>query len=58
MSIHASLANKDKTGKGHRNVLKRFERILKLQEQETWSEKTSVFNLPKVKSIKLKKKGK
>ncbi len=57
MSIHASLANKNKSGKGHRNVLKRFERIEKLKEGETWSLENGVFGLPKVKSIKLKKKG-
>ncbi|MBU0650673.1 small basic protein [bacterium] len=53
MSLHRSLTIKG-VGKGHRNVLKRFERIIKLQEAEKWTEENGVFKLPKVKSIKLK----
>ena len=57
MSIHRSLGERNKRGKGHRNVLKRFERLLFLKEGSRWSEeKDSVFGLPKVKSIKLKRK--
>ncbi|MBN1493958.1 MAG: small basic protein [Candidatus Omnitrophica bacterium] len=58
MSQHPSLRVKA-AGKKHRNVLKRYERIKKLQESEKWApDKNSVFNLPKVKSQKLKAKGK
>ena len=32
----------------HRNVLTRDERLLKLKEEEKWSEGKSVFGLPKV----------
>jgi small basic protein (TIGR04137 family) len=55
MSIHSSLSKKG-FGQAHRNVLKRFERIKTLNEQERWLENASVLGLPKVKSIKLKKK--
>jgi small basic protein (TIGR04137 family) len=55
MSLHKSLVIKGKAGSGHRNVLKRFERIAVLKNKEEWDEQT-VFNLPKLKSIKLKKK--
>ncbi len=56
MSIHNSLAVKAFRGKGHRNVLKRYERVDKLQEKEVWTDESSVFNLPKHRSIKIKKK--
>ncbi|MFC1809443.1 small basic protein [Candidatus Omnitrophota bacterium] len=57
MSQHPSLRVKS-AGKKHRNVLKRYERIKKLQEEEKWDEsKDSVYNLPKVKSQKLKAKS-
>ncbi len=55
MSIHSSLAKKG-FGKGHRNVFKRFERIKKLIEEERWTEDSEVLGMPKIKSIKLKKK--
>ena len=55
MSQHPSL-REDSVGAKHRNVLKRFERIKKLQEQNKWQERTSVFGLPKVKSMKIKVK--
>src|SRR3954463_9206400 len=32
----------------HRNVLTRFERLNKLKEEERWTDKKSVFGLPKV----------
>ena len=57
MSQHPSL-KVSSAGKRHRNVLKRYERIRKLKEKESWTEgKNSVFGLPKVKSQKLKAKG-
>ena len=53
MSQHTSLKF-DSVGVKHRNVLKRFERIKKLQEQNKWQERSSIFGLPKVKSLKIK----
>lgn len=55
MSQHPSL-RVDSVGARHRNVLKRFERIKKLQEQNKWQDRLSVFGLPKVKSMKVKVK--
>jgi len=53
MTMHSSL----KTGgakKGHRSVLKRFERLSTLMEKDKWDETKSVFGLPKVKTLKMK----
>jgi len=55
MSQHPSLRI-DSVGMRHRNVLKRLERIKKLQEDEKWKEGASVFGLAKVKSMKIKVK--
>ena len=55
MSQHPSL-REDSVGAKHRNVLKRFERVNKLQETNKWGSKNSAFGLPKVKSIKIKVK--
>lgn len=55
MSQHPSLRT-DSVGTKHRNVLKRFERIKKLQEGGRWSDRQTVYNLPKVKSLKIKVK--
>lgn len=55
MSQHPSL-RVDSVGVKHRNVLKRFERIKKLQEQNKWQERSSTFGLPKVRSLKIKVK--
>lgn len=57
MSLHKSLVTKSTLTK-HRNVLSRAERIKKLQTDGRWDETTSVFKLPKVLSIKLRKKAK
>ena len=58
MSQHASLRS-DKKGGHYRNVLKRWEKIKHLLKKEKWvKEEDSVFNLPKVKRIKLKIKKK
>jgi small basic protein (TIGR04137 family) len=54
MSVHTSLTARK--GIGHRNVLKRHERIEKLQEQDRWTAGDSPVGLPKVKSIKFKAK--
>ena len=55
MSQHPSLRI-DSVGAKHRNVLKRLERIKKLQEEEKWKEGNSALGLPKVKSMKIKVK--
>jgi small basic protein (TIGR04137 family) len=55
MSQHPSLKI-DSVGVKHRNVLKRHERIQKLQNDNKWPEKASVYRLPKVKSMKVKVK--
>jgi small basic protein (TIGR04137 family) len=52
MSLHRSLLAGRRAGK-HRNVLTREERIVKLEEDGRWNESgSSVFGLPKVRSIK------
>jgi small basic protein (TIGR04137 family) len=52
MSLHQSLQLGRRTS-GHRNVLSREERIIKLEEDGRWDESSSsVFGLPKVRSIK------
>jgi len=55
MSQHSSLRFSS-VGVKHRNVLKRHERIKKLQESEKWNDRQSVFKLPKIKSLKIKVK--
>ncbi len=55
MSQHPSLRF-DSVGTKHRNVLKRFERVKKLQEMGKWNDKSTIYNLPKVKSLKIKMK--
>lgn len=57
MSQHRSL-RVDSVGVKHRNVLKRNEKIKKLQEDGKWDEETgSAYRLPKVKSMKIKVKS-
>lgn len=55
MSQHPTLKI-DSVGVKHRNVLKRSERIKKMQEQNKWQDRASAFNLPKMKSQKIKVK--
>jgi len=58
MSLHRSLKTII-SSKGHRNVLKRLERVKKLKEEERWTEeKDSIYGLPKVRSIKVRAKKK
>ena len=57
MSIDKSLISKSKLVR-QRNVLTRPERIKYLMDEGLWDEKKSVYGLPKVKIIKLKKKAK
>ena len=57
MSQHSSL-RVDSVGAKHRNVLKRNEKIKKLQEDGKWEATVnSAYFLPKVKSIKVKVKS-
>jgi small basic protein (TIGR04137 family) len=53
MSQHPSLRS-DSVGAKHRNVFKRFERVKKLQDMGKWSDRNTAYNLPKVKSLKVK----
>jgi small basic protein (TIGR04137 family) len=53
MSQHPSLKSSSKSSQ-HRSVLKRFERIKILKEQEKWKAGNSVFGLPKVKTLRFK----
>ena len=55
MSQHNSLRS-DSVGAKHRNVFKRLERVKKLQDMGKWSEHATAYNLPKVKSQKVKMK--
>lgn len=55
MSQHNSLRS-DSVGVKHRNVFKRLERVKKLQEMGKWSDRSTAYNLPKVKSQKVKMK--
>lgn len=53
MSMHGSFQGKGGFAK-HRNVLSRAERIERLKADDRWVEgKNSVFNLPKVRNIKM-----
>ena len=55
--MHKSLIPPDKFG-GHRNVLKRSERVGKLESEQKMTAASSVFGLLKVKMIKAKQKKK
>ncbi|MCM8813533.1 MAG: small basic protein [Candidatus Omnitrophica bacterium] len=54
MSIHPSLSV-SKTSK-QRSVLKRLERIKKLQNDGLWKEDSTAFRLPKTKILRIKLK--
>ena len=53
MSIHPSLAISEKDKK-QRSVLKRAERIRMMLEKGQWKEGDDVYNLPKIKAIRIK----
>lgn len=53
MSIHPSLRDTTKSKK-HQSVLTRLERLLHLIKKDEWTEKDSVFGLPKIKVMKFK----
>lgn len=55
MSQHNSLKIAS-VGARHRNVLKRHERVRTLKETEKWGTRESVYNLPKLKLLKIKVK--
>ncbi|ODS33005.1 MAG: hypothetical protein SCARUB_01882 [Candidatus Scalindua rubra] len=57
MSIDKSLVTKGKLVR-HRSVLTRAERIKHLVNEGKWEEGRTVFGLPKVKTIRMKKKAK
>ncbi|MEE8191001.1 MAG: small basic protein [Candidatus Scalindua sediminis] len=57
MSIDKSLVTKGKLAR-HRNVLSRSERIKFLINENLWEDGRSVFGLPKVKNLKMRKAGK
>ncbi|MBM2834337.1 MAG: hypothetical protein HW406_1498 [Candidatus Brocadiaceae bacterium] len=57
MSIDKSLKMKGKLVRP-RNVFTRVERIKILKEEGRWEPTMSVFGIPKVKSVKIKRKGK
>ena len=57
MSIDKSLITKGKLAR-HRNVLTRAERIKFLINENLWKDGRSVFGLPKVKTLKVRKKVK
>jgi small basic protein (TIGR04137 family) len=59
MTIDKSLKVNSQSVK-NRNVLKRAERLMKLQEMDRWSEESSILGMPKVRvtKISLKKKKK
>lgn len=53
MSVHPSLAISDKDKK-QRSVLKRTERIRIMMEKGDWKEGDKVFQLPKIKTVRIK----
>ncbi|MDO8142481.1 MAG: small basic protein [Candidatus Brocadiales bacterium] len=57
MSIDKSLRMKGKLVRP-RNVFTRIERIKILKDEGRWEPTMSVFGIPKVKSVKIKRKGK
>ncbi len=57
MSIDKSLITKSKLAR-HRSVLTRPERVKYLEKEGLWEDERSVFGLPKVKTIKARKKAK
>ncbi len=57
MSIDKSLVVKGRLGRS-RNVYRRAERIKILETEGRWADGESVFGLPKVKSVRIKKKPK
>lgn len=57
MSIDKSLVTTGRLGRA-RNVLRRAERVKSLETDGRWKEGDSVFGLPKVKCVRVKKRSK
>ena len=57
MSLDKSLVSKQRLVR-HRNVLSRSERVDILEEEERWQAGESLFGLPKVKHMKIKRRSK
>lgn len=53
MGIHPSLKSSDELKK-QRSVLKRSERLKMMLEKGTWKEGSSVYGLPKIKTMKIR----
>ena len=53
MSIHPSLSS-SKKDKKQRSVLKRIERLRLMLEKGQWKEGDDVYNLPKIKTLRIK----
>ncbi len=53
MSIHPSLSISEKDKK-QRSVLKRVERLRTMLEKGQWKEGDNVYNLPKIKAVRIK----
>ena len=54
MSLHKSLVARARL-KRQRNVLSRWERIVRMKEEDRWADGRSVFSLPKVKVVHFKR---
>jgi small basic protein (TIGR04137 family) len=57
MSLHKTLKSKSTLSR-HRNVLSRAERIIKLREDDRWTDEMTPFGLPKVAHRKVTVGGK
>ena len=57
MSVDKSLKMSGKLRR-HRSVLSRAERIERLIDEEKWEDGKSVFGLPKVKTVRVRRRGK
>jgi len=57
VSIHRSLQTKGALVRS-RNVLTRYERILELRKDGKWEDDADPYGLPKVRVLKVKKRGK
>ncbi|HLU49495.1 MAG TPA: small basic protein [Planctomycetota bacterium] len=57
MTMHQSLVLKSSHARA-RNVLNRYERILELRKTQRFDDDRSPYGLPKVRILRLKKRGK
>lgn len=57
MTVHRSLALRSAHARS-RNVLTRYERLLELRKSQRFDDGGSPFGLPKVRVLRLKKRGK